>query len=455
MNPRLLVGQLRKRAYALDETADETAISRYVYPVGANEVAKVTEAPVRDATPESAWFVVTDEKGRDRDRDFVVVRGLDFGPWIEAGAPWFAFHTEVPFPIGSSLHPVTGELGLVIERERVLAKCYFDMDPENVVARHIARLVGKGLMRAVSISFVPTVQPAKNGQGGYVFDGAEISEISVVSVGANNRALLVGAPPALTKSLKRCESGKCFSKWIPQPEEKQVSPLLEAKLKQLEERAYKWLAIKRGQQVQGAPAIRQPNRKPAKDFEQDEPGFATNETGEAELVGQGKVPPDAAKCCGMTKDHNYMHVAKMVQHLHNLRRWLKGVLATIKEQEPDIKPEMLKGMIQGSIIAREHCEYLVTMLDKHYPPGGGEHVHKNTQADMEPMYHTPGLRTNNRRGRSVQSGATDADAQEFQNRYGSEDTDEDIERILAQYRYPGISNSPERSRRDRTTGPHP
>src|SRR5262249_13401934 len=62
------------------------------------------------------------------------------------------------------------------------------------------------------------------------FDYLEVmvSELSIVGVGANPRALLEGAPEGMAKAL-RCIGGKCFSSWAP---DEPVDPVYATVLKE-------------------------------------------------------------------------------------------------------------------------------------------------------------------------------------------------------------------------------
>jgi hypothetical protein len=199
---------------------------RYAYTTGdRGTVALANRNGLTSAGGDVATFIVTEEIV-DRDGDFVRVDGLDLSEWEAAGAPWFFSHQEkYPYPIGTAIGP-DGKLAAWRSGPRLLAKCFFDMDDQ--VARFVADKVSKRLMRSASLAFVPIqVEPRSESlkarthseprPKGYDFLSASVTEVSIVGVGANPRALLQmaatkGCPAVLCKALRECAADR---RWYP------------------------------------------------------------------------------------------------------------------------------------------------------------------------------------------------------------------------------------------------
>jgi hypothetical protein len=162
---------------------------------------KLATNALASSTPDSATFVISDE-GVDRDGDRVRQGGLNFKEWEAAGAPWFFGHQEANsgLPIGTSIDPQTGNLAVWRQGNKTLAKVWFDMgDP---FARTVASKVGKGLLKSVSIAFVPIDAEKMYNTPGNDFISASVTEVSCVGIPSNPRALLVDTSPAVAKVLK-------------------------------------------------------------------------------------------------------------------------------------------------------------------------------------------------------------------------------------------------------------
>jgi HK97 family phage prohead protease len=220
MNRKQLIHLIRKRAGALDAAGDRTAISRYGYAVSEDEIGLAHTGALESAVADSAVFTITDS-GSDRSGDRVNPRGVDLTAWRSAGCPVFWNHnTDGGMPIGSCINPRTGRMEVQIDDDRIRARVFFDLEDE--LGREIARKVHRGLIRACSISFLPRkARPNDHSSRSWDYEAVEMTELSLVPVGDNPRALLEspeGASPILAKSLRRCMGGKCFSKWIPVPD---------------------------------------------------------------------------------------------------------------------------------------------------------------------------------------------------------------------------------------------
>jgi HK97 family phage prohead protease len=143
-----------------------------------------------------ATFVITSQR-QDRDGDVVRPRGLRLESWKRSPV-WFWNHQQEPLPIGSGRHPKTGMVNVQVSETQVIATCYFD--PGDQLAMEIFRKIKGGYISACSIGFVPErmdrlskanrdhlAQP-----NGYDVEAAELVEVSVVGVGSNRDAFLVG-----------------------------------------------------------------------------------------------------------------------------------------------------------------------------------------------------------------------------------------------------------------------
>ncbi len=236
------IREIRKRAEQLDRDGDPSAIERFGYPVDERTLGKVNANGLQKVGPQSATFVVSSDT-QDRDGDVVAQDGLQFEKWAAAGAPFFLFHQQHPWPIGTSINPKTGELDVWPEEHRTRAKCWFDMD--DPVGRTAAAKCQKGLMRSCSVAFVPIQasrieethkaqtegrhrngSPGSPSSPGWYFAAADVSEISIVGVGSNPQALLQDAPLAFSKALARtvCKGGGCFSRWCPRRTGRELTP---------------------------------------------------------------------------------------------------------------------------------------------------------------------------------------------------------------------------------------
>lgn len=144
-----------------------------------------------------ATFVITSDQ-QDRDGDVIRPRGLRLDSFKRSPV-WFWNHQQEPIPIGTSWHPKTGQVMVQALDNQVIATCYFD--PEDEFAMKIFGKIKRRMISACSIGFVPEKmdrlrdkanrdrmsQPA-----GYDVEEAELVEVSIVGLGSNRQALLVG-----------------------------------------------------------------------------------------------------------------------------------------------------------------------------------------------------------------------------------------------------------------------
>jgi hypothetical protein len=221
--------------------ADAAALGSYGYPVGGDADHVVAMAypdgledappysapakPTQNHPPYSAVFVATAETV-DRDGDVVRVQGVNTDEWERAGAPVFFGHQSHPYPIGSCIDPESGSFDWWPDPDRGLVRCRIHFDTGDPVGRFCARKVSLGLMRAVSVAFVPRRAHRRDAHSskagayhdhpagappGWDFEEADMTELSLVGVGSNPLALLEGAPPAFRKAWTFCKGGRCYA----------------------------------------------------------------------------------------------------------------------------------------------------------------------------------------------------------------------------------------------------
>jgi hypothetical protein len=192
--------QARELVYQVTKRAKQGP--GYARPVDAHTVSLAVDESMVRSSASAATFIVT-TKAVDRDQDIVEPLGIRTDNWEKAGAPWFVSHGSEKLPIGSSLHPETGELHFKADGNGAVATCFFDMaDP---VAREVKRKVCElGIMRASSIAFVPIEYEKMSGPG-HLFRDVDLTEISIVPVPSNPQALLQACSP----TLKHCLTSYC------------------------------------------------------------------------------------------------------------------------------------------------------------------------------------------------------------------------------------------------------
>jgi hypothetical protein len=187
-----------------------------------SELMADTRNGLKDHGSHWATFVVSDES-IDRDHDQMRVEGISPQSWAAAGAPWYFGHESSQLPIGSSINPQTGRLAFWLDGSRALATCYFDMqDPEVKKIWH--KVAVAKILRSCSIAFIPleyeplstksSYQEAGSVAGfrttGHYFHSCELTEISLVGLGANRQALLQGMSKQFIKSYS-----ESLNRWCP------------------------------------------------------------------------------------------------------------------------------------------------------------------------------------------------------------------------------------------------
>jgi uncharacterized protein (UPF0212 family) len=238
MNRKDLIQNIRKRAAALDQSGDGTAISRFAFATD-DDTLGLSSGSVVDAGPSSAVFCVSDESLIDRDGDLVEVgdghtSGVMTDNFFRSGASWYLNHdSRAGEEIGTSIDPATGKLDVWRQGSKLYARVHFYTDIGK--ARFIASQVAKRRLRSCSIAFVPLSAERRSDDfrskarpynaspalpPGFTFHLTDLTEISLVGVGSSPAALLQvtgdkACPLVVAKSLGACGGGKCFSRWIP------------------------------------------------------------------------------------------------------------------------------------------------------------------------------------------------------------------------------------------------
>lgn len=145
---------------------------------------------IDDAT-RSVKFVASDESS-DRYGDIIRVAGWDLKNFKRNPVLLFAHDSESP-PIGS--------VDAAVEGTKLMATATFLPEGVYDFADTIWRIVKAGVLRAVSVGFMPIVDPnimydKEDRFQGFEFIGQELLELSIVPVGANANAI------AVSKALK-------------------------------------------------------------------------------------------------------------------------------------------------------------------------------------------------------------------------------------------------------------
>jgi hypothetical protein len=202
----------------------ERAVGKYAIPLG-SDLAMVNTDALTEATDRSAVFCITDNSV-DRDGDRVNPLGVRLDQYRRSGAPVYFGHAPSsngghPYPIGSCINPVTKSFDVWPEQDRITARIHFDVDGD-AVARFIARKVALRQLSCVSIAFIPLrathrdsamkaqpwQRPDRN-PAGFDYHETELTELSVVQIPSNKNAILLDAPPAVAKALRRCFGPNC------------------------------------------------------------------------------------------------------------------------------------------------------------------------------------------------------------------------------------------------------
>jgi len=138
----------------------------------------------------------------DRQNDRVMPLGLDLSNYRRNPVVMWAHDYRSPFAVVGRAE----DLQLTATDFRIKPqwrKPVNDQDPMNI----IQALIDEGLVRAMSIGFRP-LEETPNDYGGYDFTRAEILEVSVVPIPANQQALALAAKalgPGTTKGAPKAD----------------------------------------------------------------------------------------------------------------------------------------------------------------------------------------------------------------------------------------------------------
>jgi hypothetical protein len=279
-------------------------------------------------------------------------------------------------------------------------------------ARFIAGKVKRGIIRACSVAFVPIPEYAtrrgtekaepwssssRPGPGGWDFHAVEMTELSLVGVGANPRALLESTdiPSGVAKSLRRvCLGGKCFTKWAP-------------------ERPAGWQSVLESVKAWGG-NIQQ-----------------------MQAIARDMVVPS---------DHHQIQVLlSLLRSHHEARKILAEHLPQIKAQEPGFQ----KWVMDHSAQLRQGCHAIVAKIDELHDGQIAKTAAEEYQGReaLSPRVEEP----NGRPSKKDFDESVTPDNAEILARYGPDDmTPEEMEDLLDRYRLPpgfGIGADPNSRRR--------
>lgn len=164
--------------------------------------ATIEKAPA-DAPPRTVRFVASDETV-DRYGDIIRASGWDLSNFRRNPVLLFA-HQSRELPVGTVTTWIDGT--------RLLADATFLPKGVYDFADQVWSVVDAGALRAVSVGFLPTVDPKyiwaaddpnhEKWPTGYEFVGQELLELSVVPVPANPEALAVARSLALSEATQR------------------------------------------------------------------------------------------------------------------------------------------------------------------------------------------------------------------------------------------------------------
>lgn len=146
--------------------------------------------PIRKQFPveRSGDDIVVTTNAVDRERDRVFPNGLKLDNYMRNPVLlWGHNYRDPGMVIGRAVNIRTSPDRIVITPE--LREPATPNDPMHI----IKALWESGLLRAASIGFLPTADPKPNEFGGYDFPEAELLEISLVPVPANQEALRLAA----------------------------------------------------------------------------------------------------------------------------------------------------------------------------------------------------------------------------------------------------------------------
>jgi hypothetical protein len=149
---------------------------------------------LRGSTEVAATFLISREE-EDFDGQVVRLEPDSFTTWKERGAIWHYAHKQDEIPIGTSIEPGTDKLWVWKKGNAWYAKVWFYL--KNKDARDIAQAVHDGILRSCSISFLPLeaerYTPYKyvlTSQNPVDWRKVMVSEVSIVPFGANPSAIL-------------------------------------------------------------------------------------------------------------------------------------------------------------------------------------------------------------------------------------------------------------------------
>jgi HK97 family phage prohead protease len=137
----------------------------------------------------------------DRMNDVIVQRGIRDGAWLAGGAVILRDH--------NTGWPVANGIRAGVEAAGYTVRIRFAPWGTSEVADETRRLVKAGVLRGVSIGFMPIefeLIDQNDYYSGYLFKEIELMEISICSVPANRESMVVGKSVRGTALVERSEA---------------------------------------------------------------------------------------------------------------------------------------------------------------------------------------------------------------------------------------------------------
>lgn len=136
--------------------------------------------------------VIASTEDTDRDMEIIKQDGLDLTQFIKNPVILFAHNYQAP-PIGKAIKAEITERGLQIDIK-------FASEKANPLAQQVKQLMKEGILKAVSIGFIPKERDANDPK---IITSAEILELSIVPVPSNPNALALAVEKGFAKELFR------------------------------------------------------------------------------------------------------------------------------------------------------------------------------------------------------------------------------------------------------------
>lgn len=149
---------------------------------------KQVEAEVMDVGQKqrSATAVIS-TRSSDRMNDVMESRGCDLTHYSKNPTVLALHNQEDKYPVGKARNPLTRELAVTVEANRIISTCFFSKHAE---AQQVFELVRDEVLIGASVGFNP-LEWERLGEDGCHYTKWELLEWSWVSVPANGECVLV------------------------------------------------------------------------------------------------------------------------------------------------------------------------------------------------------------------------------------------------------------------------